>query len=233
MSPSRLVACVLGCVVAGLAVATPSAAQTSGWGVTASAGPGWKAEAFLKELFYLDEEGDLEGSEVSIGFVRGTHVGGDWGVSFVRKSVKNARFIGVEETAQPGFGTRITRGLLFNDVRVRGVEFHRFFSIGTIADRVQIGLTLGVGMGVAEGRVLEAVETVTFTQAPNGPIVSETETETAILDAADVIWRFQPLLKVEFQTAVLLAPGLKLKIGGGLNNPGTGLRLGVVYFFGQ
>jgi hypothetical protein len=41
-----------------------------------------------------------------------------------------------------------------------------------------------------------------------------------------------PLAKLEAEGAVILAPGLKVKIAGGLNFPSLGARVGVVYLIG-
>ena len=66
-----------------------SAAQTeSHWGVSGSFTPMWKSIESLRD-FYISGEGELEGKELTIGFVRGSTAGGDWGVSFVHKPFKD------------------------------------------------------------------------------------------------------------------------------------------------
>jgi hypothetical protein len=59
------------------------------WGVGFSFTPTWEITDQLTNLFDLDEGESLSltGTELTIGVVRGSTRGGDWGVSFVRKPI--------------------------------------------------------------------------------------------------------------------------------------------------
>jgi hypothetical protein len=51
--------------------------------------------------------------------------------------------------------------------------------------------------------------------------------------ATDVMYSIVPLIKAEAQGAVILAPGFKIKVAGGLNFPSVAtVRIGLVYLFG-
>jgi len=101
MNTSRLrsqTAC-LALLTSVLLTPSPASAQTkppkppnpSHWGVNVSFTPSWQMAPFIKKI--LDEDGtgqiNIKGSELTIGFVRGSRNGGDWGVAFVRKPLKD------------------------------------------------------------------------------------------------------------------------------------------------
>jgi hypothetical protein len=51
--------------------------------------------------------------------------------------------------------------------------------------------------------------------------------------ADETLYPVVPLLKLEAQGAILVAPGLKLKVSGGLNSPSqAAFRIGVTYLIG-
>src|SRR5262245_39195147 len=60
--------------------------ERSYWGASVSGTPAWDTAQQVKDL--LGDEGDViewKGKEFTIGFVRGSTLGGDLGVSYVRK----------------------------------------------------------------------------------------------------------------------------------------------------
>ena len=80
----------------------------------------------------------LAGTEFRIGFVRGQALGGDWGLSFVGRGIKDA------SAAVLGNDGDVTAT---NGNSLQGLEIHRFSPFTTIKDRVQIGLSYGIGAG--------------------------------------------------------------------------------------
>ncbi|HEX5215079.1 MAG TPA: hypothetical protein VFV98_06420 [Vicinamibacterales bacterium] len=202
-------------------------AQGTRWGVQASFTPTWTGnESFTKWI--NDGSATLEGSEWSIGFARGTMSGGDWGVSYVRKPFKDgSTFVEHEEDCFSGSGgsgcfvtdeTTTTRG-----VYLRGVEVTFFIPVYS-KSRFQIGINAGGGAGFVEGNV-DVVSTFSGGGQP-------TNTQTYTDEASEVFWPVTPLIKAEAQVAIAVAPGLKIKVGGGLNTPGYAFRMGAVYLFG-
>ncbi len=214
------------------AVAVAQLSEDSHWGVSASVTPTWKShERLLELLFGLDGEGEIEGSEFTVGLVRGSMRGGEWGVSFVRKPFKNGGTLveGGEPDCFENFCSSHTSTKVMQDVALRGIEFHSFIPFVTIADRVQIGVNVGGGIGFPEGTIIET-EQSTFSDPLFG---SDTNTDTFVSPANEVMYKYVPLAKAEVQGAIIVAPGLKIKISGGLNLPSsTSFRIGVVYLIG-
>jgi len=232
-------------VVMSLAMPAVASAQSTSekrWGVNLSFTPAWTENEKLKDrLFWGDEDFPLEGSELLIGFVKGTMRGGDWGVSYVRKPIKNTT-VSVSQTQQfcSGPNNASCQTQVFSsttesrDVLVDGVEVHFFIPVVTLANRVQLGVNAGGGAGFPTGTVARfGTSTNTFTQ-PGLPPQVTTQTFSSEGDAADeIISKVVPLLKVEFQAAVIVAPGLKIKFAAGLNAPSApALRIGMTYLFG-
>ena len=201
-----------------------ASAQGTRWGVQASFTPTWTGnESFTKWID--DGTATLEGSEWTFGFVRGTMNGGDWGLSYVRKPFKDgSTFVSHEEECQPNFGcftfdeTTTTRG-----VYLRGVEVDFFIPVFS-RSRFQIGINAGGGAGFVEGDV-------DFVQISSGG-GQPPHTETGTDKATEFFLPVTPLIKAEAQVAIAVAPGLKIKVGGGLNTPGYAFRIGVMYLFG-
>ena len=211
--------CLLSLMLPGIA-----AAQDTRWGVQASFTPKWTGnESFTKWI--VDGTADVEGSEWTIGFVRGAMNGGDWGLSYVRKPFKDgSTFVENDEECGGPSGcstfvdTNTTRG-----VYLRGVEVHFFIPVYS-KSRFQIGINAGGGAGFFEGDV----DVVSTSQNPGQPPFTDTYTD----EASEVFWPVTPLIKAEAQVAITVAPGLKIKAGGGLNTPGYAFRIGAMYLFG-
>jgi hypothetical protein len=218
----------------------------SHWGVSASVTPSWKAsEGTIKEsLLNFEGEGTVEGTEFTIGFVRGSTRGGDWGVSFVRKPFKDGS--GTTLVEDDFRQTRTTQ-----DVFLQGVEFHWAKPFVTFADRVQIGVNIAGGIAQPKGDILET-QSVPFEIPPGVPgsfaqQICQSYTEmgitcvlsggqlvtTELRPAKDVMYSAVPLVKLEATAAVILAPGLKVRFSGGLNMPSNAaFRIAAVYLIG-
>ena len=237
-----IVAFILTC-----ALPAPAAAQGDDgkhFGVSVSFSPYWKSRNDLLFTMGLEDVGTLEGTEFTVGMVRGRTFGGEWGVSFVRKPFKDTTAVFQETNSDSGqcgtgcsfsFTNTTTTTTTFHDVYAQGIEVHWAPSFVTISNRVQIGMNIAGGIAVPKGTIDETRESVsTNTNTFNGQTMTNTNTftDSDSLPANEVMYGKVPLFKIEAQAAVILAPGLKVKISGGLNNPGLGVRIGAVYLFG-
>src|SRR5438128_1641796 len=72
------------------AAAYAQAGKEGHWGVSFSATPQWTLAAPLKKALSENGETNIKGNEVTVGVVHGSTLGGDWGVSFVRKPFDNS-----------------------------------------------------------------------------------------------------------------------------------------------
>ncbi|MEQ1869304.1 MAG: hypothetical protein ABL961_04715 [Vicinamibacterales bacterium] len=256
-------------VVAVVSVSTltsrPVLAQSSKdshWGLGASFTPTWTSrDDFREKIFSLEGEGSVEGTAFTIGVVRGSTAGGDWGVSFVKKPIKDGsgsvltqkdQFCANACTTTTTTETRATQSAF-----LQGVEFHWSKPFVTIKKRAQIGLNVGGGVAMPKGNILETQEFLQspppfrptlppgvpnfnectlFSQispggtcrlTPDGYVLTETR------PAKDVMLPYIPLITLEVEGAVILAPGLKIKIAGGFNAPSDrSVRVSAVYLIG-
>jgi hypothetical protein len=235
--------------------------EPSSWGVIGSFVPEWKVPERLEILaaahFSEDDasiaELDLRGGEFRIGVARGRALSGDWGVSFVRKTLEDNVIDGT--FGRSCFGTssspvwvlqcqRLTSQLSRQDVLLNGIEVHKFIAFATIGQVVQLGLNLGGGYGWAKGTVDTTSFQVNFTctlppgaPSPFGPgspedpctgatISHETTVQTGA-PSRDLLRLFKsegmPIGRAEVAAAVLLGPRVKVRVAGGLNYPGTNI----------
>jgi hypothetical protein len=221
------------------AVVCAQDADKSHWGVSVSATPSWEMMDRLKDvLFDEGEDGTLKGSEFTVGVVRGSMRGGDWGVSFVRKPFDDGS--GTTETREDCFGpnqtscqtstsTTATQGVYLN-----GVQVHGFLAFVKIRDRAQIGLNIAGGIATVNGDVVkteDGFEPVGFNPKTQQPILAPYHRVETLL-AKDELLPYFPLFKLEAEGAVKLAPGLKLQVAGGVNFPSVSFRIGAVYLIG-
>jgi hypothetical protein len=210
-------------------------ANDSHWGLSASFTPVWTSDdEFREKILNLEGEGTVEGTEFTIGFVRGSTGGGDWGVSYVRKPFKDGSgTIRIDESCFDTSCSTTTRRLVTQDVMVTGPEFHWFRPFGTIKGRVQIGINVGGGVGFVRGTIDQTTDFVNSFTLPNGQVVVTSNRDVFSGPATDVMYSIVPLIKAEAQGAIIVAPGFKIKIGGGLNFPSVAtVRIGAVYLFG-
>jgi hypothetical protein len=178
---------------------------------------------------------DITGSEITVGVVRGSQLGGDWGVSFVRKPFKDGS--GVVTNDEDCFQSRCfssTESNVFQDVKLTGVEFHWFWRIVNIKQRVQLGLNIAGGIANVSGQVIQTTDdfVVTNFNPQTGQITATPRRTVETHDAAEELVEKFPLGKLEAQGSIILAPGLKVKIAGGLNFPAYSARVGLVYLIG-
>ena len=93
---------------------------------------------------------EIDGSEFSVGFVRGSQFGGDLGVSYVRKPWKDGSTI--TEVSEDCFNQAQTlcrprtEATETQNVVQSGVEVHWFVRFVNIKQRVQIGLNVAGGI---------------------------------------------------------------------------------------
>lgn len=209
---SRAVVIALAAV---LLSASAASAQSfnSHWGIQASFAPSWTVPDSARVIFDADTL-SVEGSEFRVGVVRGRTLGGDWGLSFVQKSLDDGSFTDGEAV------TRTAR-----DVIVRGVAIDKFGVFGTIKERVQIGMIFGVGVGTASGSVTEFNKELDVSEEVEGKrFFSFMGEELPVV----------PLGRLELAVAAIVMPGLKVRASGGINYPGVAtFTVGGVYLFGE
>jgi hypothetical protein len=241
----RRVLSSLGTLVLLLASATDGFAQNSHWGVGVSATPSWQITQRVKD-FLADEDEVLnfEGSEFTIGAVRGSTLGGDISINFVRKPWKDGLGMSSDTTDcfnpgpnQPQICLRDREQNFFDKVLLNGVEFDWFFAprFGRIKNVVQIGANIGGGIAKMSGSVrkVEDRQEPVFLPGPGGGTVQLRNNHTEETNnAEDELLPIFPLAKIELMAAVIATPAVKIKVAGGLNFPGSGFRVMGVYLFG-
>lgn len=203
------------------------------WGISAGFAPRWTASSTWVEKLYGADTMDWAGSDLRVGVVRGSDLAGDWGIAFVRRSVEDD---GVhDDTGSAGGGSgpgdaRRPGRYVTNGVTAQGVEVHRFAPFGgAIADRVQIGLEFGAGLAMLDG-LADRVDPET------GGVIESVPAGTALaLRGVDKLGIDGLLLLGRLELAVAAIPvwGVKVKVKGGLNFPGTEVfSVSVHYLFG-
>jgi hypothetical protein len=236
ISPLPILALAVLILTAGAApvFAQAGAEPPASWGALVSFTPTWKASSTFQEIFLAEGEGTVEGSDFTIGLARGRTLGGHWSIAYTRKTIKNGTTIAFEESGSENNSSfSYSETLVFNDVYYDGIEAFVFIPFATIKNRVQIGLNVGGGAGFPKGTIERTqVNSFTFTP-PTGPPQTQTDTDIETGPAKDYIFAIQPLGRVEILGAVILAPGLKVFFGGGLNLPSTAaFSVGAVYLIG-
>jgi hypothetical protein len=213
----------------------------SHWGVAISGVNSWSMSPRIKKLLDSDNPDgvNIEGKEFSIGFVRGSRLGGDWGVSFVRKPWKDGSgettndqdcFNQAQTICKPRTEVSMTQG-----VYTKGFEVHWFIAAVTIKQRVQLGVNVAGGLGTMKGKVnktTDSFQPTGFNQ--NGPTGYTAIHEVENLEAADELLKYFPNGKVEFVASVTVAPGVKIQFADGLNFPAMpSFRFGGVVLIGK
>ena len=223
---------------------TPARAQvvqeSTRWGLTAAITPEWEFMHFLEDA--MDKSISMKGDEVRIGVVRGTPLGGEWGISYVKRRVDDGSTIVQEKpkclargTGPPvcaGGVSYETRGALLN-----GFQLHRFFPFGSIARRVQIGAVVSGGVARLQGQAYETVEHLQGAVGAGGPLLTigrETRLiETRQIFSHTLVAEYLPIGGVEAAVAVLVAPGMKIRVSAGASFPGLHrVSLTASYLFG-
>jgi hypothetical protein len=203
-----------------LCAASPASAQIDdpSWGITAGVSPQWSMPGeWLAGLFDATTV-DVKGPEFRVGVIRGTTMGGEWGVSLIHKRLSKESTIEVE-------GSNDLFTVVADDAELIGVEVHRFFPFAR-AGKVQIGVNLGGGIAQLRGFVTgrqTGVTTTDFTLPfPDAFTVTGTEID------------WIPLARAELGAAILAGDRLKVRVSGGFNMPGFQIiSLSFSYLLGQ
>ncbi len=240
------------------------------WGVVGTFVPKWQIPSNLEVVaglhFSEDDlsvtDQDLRGDEFRIGIVRGRPLGGDWGVSFVRR-----RFVDSDTEAANGGGFSSSNGIYETtsylsrvartSVQLTGIEAHKFIGIATIANRVQVGLNVAGGVGRPSGQVAVS-SSITSTRCRNPSFVFPDGGSPDVPDpcsgpGATIISRstqpagssnneaypglftrdIMPIGRFELGVGVAVVRQLTLRVAGGLNYPGTNdVTVSAIYLFG-
>lgn len=193
-----------------LLFAAPAEAQIrqKTWGVQFSAAPRWEVPKWQDVLLDADEA-DASGTEFTIGVARGMTLTGDWGISFVHRTIKDGSFIVREdETAT------------ISDGRLLAVELGGFFPFRTYNERVQIGIVWGFGAGSIRGSVVRTTD---------GGLEEVADTNSFLGVAGK---SFVLTSRAEVGAAFILSPSVKLRVSGGINFPGMqAVSVGLLYLF--
>ena len=211
-------------------------AQSSSWGVVGSVTPRWSVPSNLGTVFGGNV--DMRGSDVTIGVARGRELGGDWGVSYVHKRIRDGSR--VEDLGQfcPQSNSCFTEGslLVTRGVTMDGIEVNKFVPFATIKRRVQVGMNVGGGIGSFKRDLEQHEFGADFVSAdPRTGQVTFRQTEQVTTTPAKELFplSFMPLGTAQVAVGVIAAPGFKVRAAGGLSFPGTtSFSLTGVYLFG-
>ncbi len=213
-----------------VAFGAPAYAQDeTHWGISSTMVPQWEFLDFLEDS--MDRSIEMRGTDVQIGIVRGRQLGGEWGASFIMRRIDDDS-TSVQEhprcfarAGQPdvcaGGTSHRTR-----QASLRGVQFHRFFPVTTVARRIQLGVVLAGGVARVRGQADETQEHLQITvNAITGATSLSVASETATVEAREIfddmlVAEYLPMGGVEGAIAIALAPGLKVRLSGGANFPG-------------
>ena len=199
----------------------PAAAQIDdpSWGITAGISPQWSMPGEWVAGLFDARTIDVKGPEFRLGIVRGTTLGGEWGVSLIHKRLSKESTVAIE-------GSNDLLTVVADDAELLGLEVHRFYPFARAGDKVQIGLNLGGGIAQLRGFV-------------TGTYVGATSTDFTLPfpDALVVTGRqidWMPLGRVELAVATLVGERLKVRVSGGFNMPGFQVvSLSFSYLLGQ
>ena len=211
--------------------AVPAAAQDSSrWGISGSFVPRWEFLHFIEDA--MERNVELEGADLSIGIVRGRQFGGEWGISFVQRRIEDDSRVIQQEAlkcvSRPGLPDLCARGAfhLTRDASMTGVQLHRFFPIGTIAQRVQIGAVVTGGVARLRGDAEEVREHLQVALNPaTGATNVTVASESAMVEAGAIfddtgLDDYIPIGGIEAAVAVLAGPNVKLRFSAGASFPG-------------
>lgn len=208
MRRSRLIAAL---AFAGLlAGAAPARAQIddTSWGLTAGFAPLWKVPESLATT--LDAATlDIRGQELRVGVVRGTTLGGEWGITLVHKRLSKDSVVAVRQTND-------VISVVTDDAEMLGVELHRFFPFFR-AGRVQVGVNLGGGVAQMRGFVTGSVE------AAGGVAIRAPIGFSELFELAGQKISVFPLARAEVAAAAMIGDRVKVRVGSGFNMPGVQL----------
>lgn len=199
----------------------PAAAQIDdpSWGITAGFSPQWSIPGdWLASLFDATTI-DVKGPEFRLGIVRGTTLGGEWGVSLIHKRLSKESTVAIE-------GTDDLLTVVADDAEMLGVEVHKFIPFARAGERVQVGLNLGGGIAQLRGFI-------------SGTFIDATSTDFTLpfpdvlaVKGRQIDWA--PVGRAELAVATLVGERLKVRVSGGFNMPGFQVvSLSFSYLLGQ
>jgi hypothetical protein len=199
----------------------PAAAQIDdpSWGITAGVSPQWSIPGDWIAALFEATTVDVKGPEFRLGIIRGTTLGGEWGVSLVHKRLSKQSTVAVE-----GSDDLVT--LVADDAELLGVEVHRFIPLLRAGERVQVGLNVGGGVAQLRGFVTASYLGATSTDftLPFHDILSVT--------GRQIDWA--PIGRAELGVATLVGERLKVRVSGGFNMPGFQIAsVSFSYLLGQ
>lgn len=207
-------------VVSLLALPATARAQIddTSWGITAGFSPQWSMPGTLFAKIFDASSLEVKGPEFRVGVIRGTTLGGEWGVSLVHKRLSKESTIELE-------GTDDLLTVVADDAELLGVEVHRFFPFAR-AGRVQIGANLGGGIAQLRGFV-----TGTYI-GPTSTSFTVPFPEAFTIVDREIDWL--PIARAEIAAAALVGERLKVRISGGFNMPGFQVvSVSLSYLLGQ
>jgi hypothetical protein len=208
------------CVVGLLMIPAPAAAQIddTSWGITGGVSPRWSMPGTLLANLFDATALDVKGPEFRVGVIRGTTMGGEWGISLIHKRLSKESTIEIE-------GSRDVLTVVADDAELIGVEVHRFFPFAR-SGRVQIGANLGGGLAQLRGFV-SGVQLGTTSTSFTLPFP-----EAFVVAGREIDWL--PVGRAEIGAATLIGERLKLRVSGGFNMPGFQVvSLSFSYLLGQ
>jgi hypothetical protein len=248
MDKSWVGVAVLGCV---LMCGVPAHAQSSSWGVSGGITPRWEIPSnAIKSLFDLQSV-DLTGSDFHVGMVRGKEMGGDWGVSLVRRHFREDASASreaddwYEEQTVDRFGNIFRQPFptqqefTTTDTALLGLEIYKYANFATIKRRVQIGLLGGGGVGWMRGTVRRDLVVYNYDPSSEDGMGTERRRFSDEVVATELLRPFGqtvemlPLARLELALGGIVAPGLKVRASGGFGMPAMQrFSLTAIYLFG-
>jgi hypothetical protein len=191
----------------------------SSWGITAGISPRWSMPGSLLAGVFDATTLDVKGPEFRLGVIRGTTLGGEWGVSLIHKRLSKESTLEIEGSSNDVV-TVVTE-----DAELIGVELHRFFPFA-LAGRVQVGVNVGGGIAQLRGFVTGAYTGTTSTT------FTLPFPEAFGVTGREIDWL--PLGRAELGAAALVGERLKVRVSGGFNMPGFQIvSLSFSYLLGQ
>ncbi len=226
-------AILLSCAQQAQGQTTKEPGKQGHWGITAGFST-WETPNSLEVIFDAGRINGIKGQDIEIGAAHGSTLGGNTRFLYVRKKLNPD---GVIVRDLGGFcfqGNCVETGGYFStdNAWFDGFEVDKVFSFYTLKERVQFGMMVGGGVGFTKGTT--KVKVISARLVNNQIVRTESsggEGPASALIAGGL--DYFPLLKFGPTVGLILAPGLKLQVGGGLNFPGTSkVDVVVVYLIG-